>query len=464
MKKRITIIALIVSLLISSLPTFVMAENTLIIDMKDMLSNKAGWSILNEGNTTFKDGNLVNEPKDGVTELFGYTNEKHTDVVYDFDVIFNFKSVDNWQGFLLRSTEPLNLPWSKNENYLMVVKEDQIEIQRFASKHAFLAVCPTTFKSGERVNLRYGAINEEKGVHIFLAVNGKTVVDVYDTDDAAIREGGYFGVYNGGELTTILPSSRAGKKDAPSVNTTSISTAGIIGDSVNIDYSYSDFHGTSEGETEFVWYRTLANIDHYGTSMALTDELKEKYLEKIEGASGKTYTITNSDVGFNIKCGIKAKSKETGLLGEEVFTSSVYIDIVENILGNGLFFVNGANFAVINGERKELNKNEIPFTRCGKLYVPAEFSAKALGFSISINSDNIVFSKNGTEKAVSVSNLVKNESGTNFIPINKIYDITGTAATYDFVYEIGMVNDLCAQLNPLKYAEVLRSIRMGIVE
>ena len=50
-----------------------------------------------------------------------------------------------------------------------------------------------------------------------------------------------------------------------------------MGDTINVEYSYSDIYGTTEGESEYAWYRTLANVDHYGTSMAFTDEAKEKY-------------------------------------------------------------------------------------------------------------------------------------------------------------------------------------------
>ena len=463
MKKRLTIFALVLALLISSLPNFVMAADVQVVDLKDMLLDTQGWSILNEGNTTFKDGALINKAKDNVTELFGYTKEKYTDAIYDFDAVLEFDSVDNWNGFLIRSTDPTVMPWGKNYNYLIVITEFQIELQRFGSKHAFLAVSPTPFKSGEKVNIRYGAINEEKGVHIILSINGQTIFDVYDTDDlAAITEAGHFGVYNASGIT-LYPSSRTGEKDSPAVNTTSISTNGLVGDTISVDYNYSDIYGTTEGETEFAWYRTLANVDHYGTSMAFTDEAREKYLEKIEGATGKTYTITNSDVGFNIKCGIKPKSKETGLLGEEVITGSVYIDTVSNMLGNGLFFAKGSSFVVVNGEKKTLNENEIPFAKYGKLYVPAAFSANLYGYNVSVNGDKAVLSKGGKEVIAEGIDFINN-NGIAFVSLDKISEISGVASKYEAINEIGMVNDLCAQLNPLKYSEVLRNIRTGIVK
>lgn len=473
MKKRLTIFAFILALLISSQPNLVMAAgaqaaDVQVVDLKDMLLDTEGWSILNEGNTSFKDGALINkaqfdEAGNGIVELFGYTKEKYTDAIYDFDAEFEFDTIYNWSGFLIRSTNPLNVPWSGNLNYLIVITEEQIELQRFGVKHTFLAVSPTPFKDGERVNIRYGAINEEKGVHIILAINGQTIFDVYDTDDMfAITGAGHFGVYNASGVA-LYPSSRVGQKDSPGVNTTSISTNGIVGDTINVDYNYSDIYGTTEGETEFAWYRTLANIDHYGISAAFSDEAKEKYLEKIEGATGRTYTITNNDVGFNIKCGIKPKSKETGHLGEEVFTNSVYVDSVSNMIGNGLFFAKDSPFAVLNGEKMELNENEIPFAKYGKLYVPAEFSAKAYGYKASYNEENIVFSKDGKDVIADGMDVI-NKNGTVFVSLNKISEISGVASTYEAIHEIGMVNNVCAQFNPLKYAEVLRNIRSEIVE
>ncbi len=469
MKKRLTIFAFLFALFICSLPVSAMTENVPVLDIKDMLLDTDGWSVFNKGNTTIKDGTLINEAQTDenggfIPEPFGYTKEKYTDVIYEFDAEIDLVAVDKWSGFLIRSTNPLDVPWGDNINYLIVINPNQIELQRFADKHAFLAVSPTPFESGERVNIRYGAINEEKGVRIILAINGKTIFDVYDTDNlAAIADGGSLGVYNGSGRVALYPSSRVEKTDSPAVNTTSISTNGLVGDSINIGYNYSDIYGTTEGETEYAWYRTLANIDHYGTSMAFTDEAREKYLEKIEGANGRTYTITNDDVGYNIKCGITPKSKETGVLGEEVITDSVYIDIASNMLGNGLFFVKGSGFAVFNGENKVLNENEIPFAKYGKLYVPAEFSAKAYGYNINYSGEGVVFSKDGKDVSADGLDFI-NKNGTAFVSLDKIGEITGVTSKYEPVFGIGMVNDLCANLNPIKHTEVLRNIRAEIVE
>ena len=464
MKKILAMLVLAISLLICSLPSVVFAEAPLLVDIKNMILDTDGWSVLNEGNTTFKDGVLINDKKGDATELFGYTKEKYTDAIFDFDIKMDFKNETRWNGFLVRAQNPLNMPWTENNNYLIVITQSQIELQRFGVKHNFLAVTPTPFKNGERVNIRYGAVNEEKGVHLFLAINGKTIIDVYDTEDAAIREGGYFGVFNNGSVLEFYPSSRVGEKDTPAANTTSISTNGMLGDTINIDYVYSDIHGTTEGETEYVWYRTLANVDHYGKSMALTDEIREKYLEKIEGAAERTYTITDSDVGFNIKCGIKAKSKETGLTGEEIFTDSVYVSTVENMLGNGLFFVKGSGFAVYNGEKIELSKAEIPFAQYGKFYVPAEVCAKLLGYNTIINNNGVEFSKDGKSITVSGKNNVKISNGIVFISLNKLSEISGVSAKYDACYETGMLNDLCAHLNNVEYRKLLKNLRAEIVK
>ncbi|MBR1970524.1 MAG: hypothetical protein IKA17_09245 [Clostridia bacterium] len=468
MKKKLIIFTLVLALLISSLPTLIMAEDVKLVDLKDMLSDPEGWSFTNKEYATFKDGALIDEipsdvPDDFYANLYGYTKEKYTDAIYDFDAVLNFTTIDMWSGFLIRSSNPLDMPWGNNYNYLIVITGEQIELQRFGSKHAFLAVSPTPFKSGEKVNIRYGAINEEKGVHIILAINGQTIFDVYDTNElAAIFDSGYFGVYDGSGMT-IFPSSRTGQKDAPAVNTTSISTNGLVGDTINVDYSYSDIYGTTEGESEYAWYRTLANVDHYGTSMAFTDEARDKYLEKIEGANGRTYTITNSDVGFNIKCGIKPKSKETGLLGAEVITNSVYIDTVSNMLGNGLFFAKGSSNVIFNGEKMVLNKNEVPFMKYGKLYVPAAFSANLYGYNVSVNTDSAVLSKDGKEIVAEGIELI-NKDGITFVSLDVISEISGVASKYEAIYEIGMINDLCAQLNPLKYADVYRNLRAEIIK
>ena len=463
MKKRITIFAFVVVLLISSLPNLVMAENTSLLDMKDILMDSKGWSILIDGNTVFKDGTVNNVSKDNVVELYGYTKEKYTDLIYDFDVVMDFENKGTWQGFMVRAKDPLNLPWDGNDCYLIVINEKQIELQRFAYKHTYLGVVTNPIRAGEKNNIRYGAINEENGVRIFLSINGNTVFDVIDDGEAAIRDGGYFSVYNKNNLT-IYPSSRVGETDTPAVNNVSISSSGKLGDSINIDYSYSDIYGSAEGETEYAWYRTLANVDHYGKNMALTNEIREKYLEKIEGANGRTYTITSSDVGFNIKCGITPKSKEAGLCGVEVITDSVYIDTVENMLGNGLFFVKGSPYAISDGQRKELKENEIPFAKYGKLYVPVEFCANESGLNLVDQADGIVFVKDGAETKVSVGSSLIKKNGKSFISLNKLAEITGISAKYDASYSVGMLNNLCSRLNSVEYRKILKNIRSEIIK
>ncbi len=463
MLKRISIFLIALTLVLSLCPS-VFAEEATGLTLDDALKDTKGWNVPSQ-ETVFKDGGLTHTSSDAEAKVFGYQNAKCLDGFIRFDTVLKFVDISHWQGFMIRAENTENVPWKKNNNYLIVITEKDIELQRFGFRHAYLAVKPTPFKSGERVSMEFGAFNIDEGVQLVLRINGKTIFNVVDKDESAIKTEGHFAVYNPNEMT-ILPYTGDKYEKAPSCTLTSIKSSGLVGDKVEIDYTYSDFEGGTEGESEYSWYRSLVNIDHFGTLQAAPENFRENYMEKIEGATERTYTITSDDVGFFVRCGIRTRSKETGLLGEEVLTNSVYIDTITNILGNGIFFKTDNPFAMVNGESKKLDSvsNVVPVVKNNKMYVPVRFIAEALGYTVGWEQEKAIctITKDGKTSTVSLSEDVYMYYDRIHIPIERCYDLFGIKSSYEQLYELGMINDVCAGLNPLDYKVILRDINNAI--
>lgn len=463
MLKRISILLVTLVLILSLCPN-AFAKNAQAHILDNALKDTKGWNTPQE-ETVYENNGITHKSADSTAKVFGYQNAKYLDGFVKFDTIMEFVDISNWQGFMIRAENTVNVPWKENKNYLIVITEKDIELQRFGFRHSYLAVKPTPFKSGERVSIEFGAFNIDEGVELVLRINGKTIFDVVDKDEAAIKTEGHFSIYNPNTIS-ILPFTGDKYEKAPSCTLTSIKSSGLVGEKVEIDYTYSDFEDGTEGESEYAWYRTLVNIDHFGKLQAQPENYRENYMEKIEGATDRTYTITNEDIGFFLRCGIRTRSKETGLLGEEVLTDSVYVDTVNNILGNGIFFKTENQYALVNGENKKLDAISAvtPVILNNRMYVPLRFIAEALGYKVEWNQEikQCTMTKDGKVLTVSLSDDVIMSYDRILLPIERNYDLFGIKSSYEPLYDLGMMNDVCAGLNPLDYKVILRDINEAI--
>lgn len=128
-----------------------------------------------------------------------------------FDLTIN--DPNSWPSLAIRS-QSSELDYAKADVYLMGIKPDHIELQRFNSgqrtmifgiedlkpiegpgRPNFKENGETLFEYGKRYSITVGALDEKDGVRLILAINGVPFYDYLDTGEGAIRGGGYFGVY-----------------------------------------------------------------------------------------------------------------------------------------------------------------------------------------------------------------------------------------------------------------------------
>ncbi len=107
---------------------------------------------------------------------------------FDMKTDYNGK----WSGFALKQNRPKEYVYSNSgDAYLVVVKEDIIELQRFRNGISkFLATVPNKYiGKGEWSSIQFGAFNVKKGVRLILNINGENVFDYTDKKNAITSNG-----------------------------------------------------------------------------------------------------------------------------------------------------------------------------------------------------------------------------------------------------------------------------------
>ncbi len=109
--------------------------------------------------------------------------------------------IKGWVGLSLRQKDLTIMPYkSSNTAYLIVIKPDMFEVQKYNPAAATTGIINTYtnthIKSGEWYDIEFGAVDVVGGVEVILKVNGETVFSFFDTEQPNFEEG-YFTVYPG---------------------------------------------------------------------------------------------------------------------------------------------------------------------------------------------------------------------------------------------------------------------------
>ncbi len=166
----------------------------------------------------FKEANLLHGWKntgikqaDGGVLISGMPN--HTAAVHSgliaFDMAVNPGS--SWPSIAFCDSDMMG-SYASNDCYMIGFKEDHIEFQKwnagvrtmiFGNSENPIAGpgIPNTgdktiFGYNERVSVVVGAIKETEGTRVILNINGKNIIDYMDTGDKALKDSGFFVVYN----------------------------------------------------------------------------------------------------------------------------------------------------------------------------------------------------------------------------------------------------------------------------
>lgn len=169
---------------------FVASRKIEYISIEEYLNNPEGWDY-SGSTTTFENGTMhLQDSEYGMytaKALAGYQMLKFK-FKADFDV--------DWTGFGLRE-QASGLAYSVGGcGYMLIVKPDIIEFQRYNNGGGMIKVIPNNcIKKNEWCEVEVGALDEEEGIRVILRVNGQTILNELDTE-GVITQDGYFKVYN----------------------------------------------------------------------------------------------------------------------------------------------------------------------------------------------------------------------------------------------------------------------------
>jgi hypothetical protein len=164
------------------------------VNIKKFLDDKKGWKFSGDSSTFVEEGSILFAPKLGQSNIGGYIGAKiENHQMLTFDTIWN---LTKWEGFGLRSKNADNVGWGGNYQYLIVVKADQIELQRYTEfgMEMIMKFKNTFTKNGVRQNVILGAVDIEEGVKVYMEIDGVEVINYIDKK--YIKESGFFTVYS----------------------------------------------------------------------------------------------------------------------------------------------------------------------------------------------------------------------------------------------------------------------------
>ncbi len=128
---------------------------------------------------------------------------------------------NGWPSIVFGQTDPQGYAISNTNTYIICIKPDQIELQRFnKGKRTMLfgifggnegeyGILPNTYITyGKEANIQVGSFTQPDGnVRLILNVNGYNVFDVIDYLDNRVTGPGYFGIINQGGSTTLTKAA-----------------------------------------------------------------------------------------------------------------------------------------------------------------------------------------------------------------------------------------------------------------
>ena len=158
------------------------------LSIAEYLEDQDGWVA---GEPTYQNGIMHVEGSE-----WGYYEGKELPgyQLLKFKMKANFAG--EWTGFGLRQQAPGMAYGVGGVGYMIIIKEDTIEFQRYNSGGGLLKeIKNDCIKVGEWHEYEVGAIDVEGGIRVIMRVDGKTILNELDTDGVITKQG-HFQVYN----------------------------------------------------------------------------------------------------------------------------------------------------------------------------------------------------------------------------------------------------------------------------
>ena len=197
--------------------------------MSDAIRDYLGWDIL-LGTSDYVDSEdyFYFKPIEGLSSatnnVFGYGRKKFGEGEFKFKMKLkhpNGKFDSGWIGLCFRATSTQAFAWSGNPQYLLIIKPDMIEMQKWFNSQQMLATPAVTNVIKHDTWQEYSIVtkNLEQGVQIILTVDGVEYLNIMDTAAPFAPADGYFMLHNSGFSEIQLAPVDGENASTPSTNT-----------------------------------------------------------------------------------------------------------------------------------------------------------------------------------------------------------------------------------------------------
>ena len=354
-----------------------------LLNLGDCIGKAEDWISSSEGYFAIEDGKVKNTG-DG-TIYFSNNTVDFENFIVQYKANLKFPK-NSWGGFVLRSTLGDAPIWEGGTGYLVVIKNDRIELQRWSNAgQKILTVVPNDYvKDGIDCNITAGAVDCEAGVNVFMFVDGVCVLNIFDDDENAIREGQYFTLYANGKAEFSAFDGEA-IANVPCMITSS--GKAVAGEKFSANYSIVSFGEEVVDEYDVSWYycdeiegknftELQQNAKYEFTSKYIVDGEFDKL-----ATEGKEHTVAEEEIGGYYK--VAVSDAEGNILARQLVP--VVSHSVAEILDSSIALLINCEFSYVSGEKVQIDPDDYsvrPDIVDGRTLVPVRFIAESYGAEV----------------------------------------------------------------------------------
>lgn len=323
----------------------------------DAVVDYLGWDIL-LGTSDWMDNEnyFYFNPIDGLSsptnQVFGYGRKKFGEGELKFKAKINNKSGEfssGWMGISFRCTTTQALQWGGNPGYMIIVKPDTVEMQKWFNSCIMLDTPQARIiKPGEWQEYSVVTKKLEQGTQIIFSVDGVEYLNVMDTEAPSAPDDGYFMITNSGlDEIQIAP----------------------IDEEITVERN--DVSVKPEQGTTDTTVTNSAEISIKGDKLTVNSETKDiapLYFEN--GTAMVPVRATCQNLGGLVGWNSQKRAATISKSGSTLIITDTY----DEYILNGKFY---------KAKEKVLIKN-------GNLYAPADILAEVLNAKLSVNSEEVI--------------------------------------------------------------------------
>ena len=172
--------------------------------LNDILKDTENWTVISGGAPEFSNGSMT--LKDGAS--VSYTGAKYRNKIFTFNVKFDKtndgETVNN--AFCFRISNPNSKIWSENSGYLLWIKDETLEYQKWAPSQIIESYPNTSLDAGKVHSVSVGVYDDsDEAVKYILTVDGEKVIEKLVPSANLYGNEGYISFYASNSTMTISP-------------------------------------------------------------------------------------------------------------------------------------------------------------------------------------------------------------------------------------------------------------------